>query len=246
MKLCRVFDRFSVASVGSVYERFEEQAFKSKAASGYCASEKNEFGPCCLTSSFPLRCGLPLCVSNLATEVVEPGEAESAKKAIWSGIAQLPYSSHKMSETIQPVTVDRVTGGMLEEFFVDRSLGVSGLSWLRSTKEGKEIGTYAPHGFASSKSTPDGVCCCADSIPLTILELKDSALDPFDAFGQAVASGMEFYVSSMRVLRGISVVCSLFVAMEASIYLVSFLSWSRISFKQACYHLFWMSVSLQH
>jgi hypothetical protein len=111
-----------------------------------------------LTSSFPLRCGLPLCVSKLATEAVEPDEAESAKKAIWSGIAQLPYSSQKMSETMQPVTVDRVTGGMLEEFFVERSL--AGLSWLRSTKEGKEIGTYAPYGFALSKSSPDGACCC--------------------------------------------------------------------------------------
>ncbi len=33
---------------------------------------------------------------------------------------------------------------------------------------------------------PDGVCTSDGLVPLAILELKDTALDPFDAFGQAV------------------------------------------------------------
>ena len=174
--------------------RIEEAPFKSRAASDYCASLQEEFGPCCLSSTVPLQCGMPVCVRNALDAAVSPSELKDAKEAILDGVCQLPYSTHKMSETKQPVTVDRVTGGALEEFFLNRSMGVSGLSWLRSTGDSKKtIGTYASVGFASQGSTPDGVCWCGDQsgdqIPLTFLELKDTALDPFDAFGQALAAG---------------------------------------------------------
>lgn len=167
----------------------EEHTFRTKAASDFCASKSDEFGPCCLSSTFPLLCGLPQCVCSALETLVSPSEIREAKEMIRSGISQQPFSCHKTSETGEGATVDQVTGGAFEEYFVNRSLGVSGCCWIRSTSTSKmTIGTYAPYGFASFGSTPGG-SFCANNVPLIISEFKDTALDPFDAFGQAVAAG---------------------------------------------------------
>lgn len=170
-------------------QQVEEYEIKSMAASDYCASKDLVFGPCCLTSSVCLNCAVPACVERVIRAEAQLQDVQEARKAILDGLAQLPYSCHKVSETKIGVTVDQVTGGALEAFFVNRS--APNLVWLRSTHVSKvTMGTYAPHGFASPGSQPDGVCCTlSERVPLAILELKDTAWDPFEAFGQAVAEG---------------------------------------------------------
>lgn len=194
-------------------------------AADFCASGGSVFGPCCLTSSVCLTCGMPACVRRALDAETPSADVSEAERAIRDGAA-LPFACHKLSASRKSVPVHCVTGRALEAFFVSRAR--SGLSWLRSTNFTKKIvtiGEYAPHGFASSSSVPDGVWCISEGlVPLAIMELKDTALDPFDAYGKAVAEGSNCVMRQLNCGLSWDQCRVLFVCCNGSKYLFGFVA----------------------